>query len=172
MVNASTAGLTTCTVLRPFHHLFSLHAQRCQPSPDGPCSPVYPGQPLLTPSLLLDPPLAAAFPPAASASPARGQHLLCHPPALASCHQVCESLGSGRTQPKGHGCPLAASLHVLVEWVWLQDLASAEVAPTLPAVPQTSTLVLANWCPAGHDCVPGDHGLTFQILRFRTVFSP
>lgn len=55
MVNASTSGLTTCTVLRPFHHLFSLHAQRCQPSPDGPCSPVYPGQPLLTPSLLLDP---------------------------------------------------------------------------------------------------------------------
>lgn len=171
MVSASTAGLTTHTVLRPFHHLFSLHAQRCQLSPDGPCSPVSPGQPLLPPSLLLDP-LSQPLFLLQHQQVLPGQHLVCHPPALASCHQVCESLGSGRTQPKGRGHPLAATQHVLVERVWLQDLASAEVAPALPAVPQTSTLVLANWCPAGHDCVPGDHGLTFQILRFRTGFSP
>lgn len=140
--------------------------------PDGPRSSIPPPASPCSPPPCTSPPSRSRFSSCSISTSCPGQHLVCHPCALASCRRLCVSLGSGRAQPKGRGHPLAATRQVLVEWVWLQVLASAEVALALPAVPQTSTLVLANWCPAGCDCVPGDHGLTFRILRFRTGFSP
>lgn len=197
MVNAGTAGLTTRTVpKRPPCPLLSacpevLNAPAApSPTPGSTCSPS--AAPCAFP-----PSCSPSLPPPMSASPALGQHMVYCQLALASGHHVCTSLGHGR-RDRGQRCWHGVTPHpvhtqqMLADWVWpgcqggwsqpslcpvvrLQDLASVEVgaacrsgfcrAPDQPC--GTGRLVL-SWS----DCVPGNHGKTFPILRFKPGFSP
>lgn len=175
----------------------SLLAQRCrtplQHRPPPRAAPACP-PPLPAPSL---PPAAPLFPPPTSASPALGQHMVYCQLAPASGHHVCMSLGHGR-RDRDQCCWHGVTPHpvhtqqMLADWVWpgcqggrsqpshcpaarLQDLASAEVAAACrsgfchaPDQQRGTGRLVLSWS----DCVPGNHGMTFPILRFKPGFSP
>lgn len=133
------------------------------------------------------PPSRSSSIPAAAACPAS----YC-PPAMASCHRVCTSLGSSRAQPKRQGPALMAWGHPpaptpgrfgqgsfplggrsqpsLCPAAQLWHLATREVAfwPASHAPDQQRGA--SRPVPSWSDRVPGNRGLTFQELRFKTAF--